>query len=318
VSNGEEVLRPRIEELLLPSATDVRRAKRRMLKALEDGRSHRSAWLIAAAAEELGALPNVQPLALTFHEYPSPEAIDADAPALMYVRGRIAAMRGLGELAVVGVVIPASDPGGDELRHEPMLRADETISIGIHHPGGRSGVRSRADRPVLAECYMLAQPGEARWYLEPDLFAEEIGSLQLSDRAHRALREALASFRRGLYLACASLLGVVSEGAWYAAGERLRTPSILKAIEDDAGSAGVCIQVPVVHRSTLHRLNVARPDLVTRHPGFTRDELRANEGTVAGRVGGAWPRLLKTGIRSRPRRVRPVLPRRIAGGRPTV
>jgi hypothetical protein len=57
VSNGEEVLRPRIEELLLPSATDVRRAKRRMLKALEDGRSHRSAWLIAAAAEELGALP---------------------------------------------------------------------------------------------------------------------------------------------------------------------------------------------------------------------------------------------------------------------
>jgi hypothetical protein len=240
-----------------------------MLKALEDGRSHRSAWLIAAAAEELGALPNVQPLALTFHEYPSPEAIDADAPALTYVRGRIAAMRGLGELAVVGVVIPASDPGGDELRHEPMLRADDTISIGIHHPGGRSGVRSRADRPVLAESYMLAQPGEARWYLEPDLFAEEIGNLKLTNRAHRALREALASYRRGLYLACASLLGVVSEAAWYAAAERTGTPAIGKLIEEEATAR---LQRAVAdHLRSVKALARTLPDELLAHAAVLRE-----------------------------------------------
>jgi len=49
----------------------------------------------------------------------------------------------------------------------------------------------------------------------------------------------LQAYRRGLYLACASLLGALSEGAWYSLGERLRGVSgkLDDALDKDATQA---------------------------------------------------------------------------------
>jgi hypothetical protein len=116
---------------------------------------------------------------------------------------------------------------------------------------------------------MLAQPGEAHWYVEPDLFAEDIGNLELTNRAHRALREALASYRRGLYLACASLLGVVSEAAWYAAAERTGTPAIGKLIEEEATAR---LQRAVAdHLRGVKALARTLPDELLAHAAVLRE-----------------------------------------------
>jgi hypothetical protein len=271
--NGEEVLRPKMEELILPSATDVRRAKHAILRALEDGRAHRSAWLIARAAEDIGSPPHVQPVAITLHEQPTPEAIDPDSPAMVFVRDRLAAVRGPAELAFAGVVVPAADPGSTvmEVRDDPLrlLDPEQGIHIGINHPGGSFGVRPRADRPIVGQSYMLTHQGDARWYLDPDLFAGEIGDLELSERARRALREALDSFRRGLYLASASLLGVVSEAAWFAAAERLaELPPIAKAVEEEATAQ---VQSLVINQLRATKgLAKTLPDQLLAHAALLR------------------------------------------------
>ncbi len=96
----------------------------------------------------------------------------------------------------------------------------------------RSSSESVVDlpRPALAAAYILSPlaDGQPMWYFDPDIFSEEITDLELDDRARRALRESLAAFRRGLYVASAALLGVVSEAAWYAAAERLGKPGRLE------------------------------------------------------------------------------------------
>jgi hypothetical protein len=270
VPNGDEPLKARIEEVLLPSTTDVRRAKHTLLASLEDGRSHRSPWLISRAAEDLGAVSNA-PTGITFHEQATADSVDPNAPALVSVRSRLAAMRGLAELAALGTIISASDPAGEEeSRHDPLMR-NETITIGTVQPGSSGGVNARVDRPMLAEAYMLTYPSSAPWLLEPDLFAEEIGDIVLSDRAHRALREALDSFRRGLYLACASLLGVVSEAAWYAAAERLGTPPIAKAIEEDATARMQNLVAEHLRADKALARRKTLPDELLAHAALLRD-----------------------------------------------
>lgn len=111
----------------------------------------------------------------------------------------------------------------------------------------RSRDSSTCSKAVADNATKLREAGDLERHLavlvervatsEPNLFTEEIGNLQLIGQAHRVLRVALALFCRGLYLACASLLGVVSEGAWYVDGERLGTPAIRRAIEQDTRAA---------------------------------------------------------------------------------
>ncbi len=61
------------------------------------------------------------------------------------------------------------------------------------------------------------------WGLGPDVFIANLASLGLDPRTERSLREAIESYRRGVFLAASNLLGAAVEGAWYAAGQRLRT-----------------------------------------------------------------------------------------------
>jgi len=58
--------------------------------------------------------------------------------------------------------------------------------------------------------------------IEADIFITDLAPLGLDPRTERSLREAIESYRRGVFLAAASLLGTAVEGAWHAAGQRLR------------------------------------------------------------------------------------------------
>jgi len=223
-----------VGELLNPSTTEIRRAKRAMLRVLEDGCAHRTPALLLAAAAELGAEPWIEKLGLKFHAMPSAEAISPDDPVLVYMRSRLAAIRGIAALAVASVVVPATDPDNDEERHACVATREESVAVGISHPGGSHGVRLAVDWPTIAQAYMIAESTEARWWMDPDLFSEELAGLELTERAERALREALRAFRRRLYMACTALLGVVNEAAWYKAAERIGTLALAKLIEDGA------------------------------------------------------------------------------------
>lgn len=66
---------------------------------------------------------------------------------------------------------------------------------------------------------------EQPWFLEVDIFASDLTELHLNPHTRRCLEEGLDAFRRGLYLACANLMGAVSEGDWFALGEKLRGSS---------------------------------------------------------------------------------------------
>jgi hypothetical protein len=68
--------------------------------------------------------------------------------------------------------------------------------------------------------HRLRRPG--LWGIEADIFTTDLALLGLDPRTERSLREAIESYRRGVLLAAASLLGAAVEGAWYAAAQRLR------------------------------------------------------------------------------------------------
>jgi hypothetical protein len=63
----------------------------------------------------------------------------------------------------------------------------------------------------------------------------DLTTLGLGPRTERSLREAIESYRRGVFLAASSLLGAAVEGAWYAAGQRMRStaPQVDALVDGD-------------------------------------------------------------------------------------
>lgn len=230
-----EQIGERLEELCTPSATEVRRAKRAVLEVLADGAAHRTAALMLAGRGRLG-VEEISTLKVEFLERAGPDNIPAEAPTIAFLRAQFATQIAIGRLVAEGLALPALDPENDEPRHDASrVLIEGTVRVAISQPAESSGAGVNVARPALAEAY-VATAGllEPSWYLEPDLFLEELLELDLDERARRALRESLASFRRGLYLAAVSLLGVVSEAAWYRAAERLAKPdgALAKAIAE--------------------------------------------------------------------------------------
>lgn len=100
------------------------------------------------------------------------------------------------------------------------------MMLNFQLPGYAAGQRLRLHRPAMISDvvrlpHRLRQQG--LWGLEPDVFIADLASLCLDPRTERSLREAIESNRRGVLLAASGLLGAAVEGAWYAAGQRLRT-----------------------------------------------------------------------------------------------
>lgn len=218
----ENELAERFHKLIEPGRTDVLRAKRAVLAKFDDGGSHTAAALLDAVSDAFGTMRDMERVEVQFLKDPAPELVDSATPVVQFLRARIAGMFAIGELAAAVVIEPAlPPPSGEESTHFRWLN-EQTIRIGIKHPHGGYAVDVILTRPALEQAYHRPSEGGA-WYRDPNLFLEDLSGLGLDERAERALRESIRAFNRGLYLAAISLLGVVSEAAWYAAAGQLAT-----------------------------------------------------------------------------------------------
>lgn len=218
-----------ISEVAQPGRIDIVRAKKRLLGELGDGQPHSSEALIASLASLLGAGPLGNPEI----DLPGRESVravvTAEHPVAATIRADITAREALAELAADGMLIAAG---------QAALPGTPALTLTYHLPSSSAGVRVGVHRPaVLSDVvrlpHRLRQQG--LWGIEPDIFIADLGPLGLDPRTERSLREAIESYRRGVFLAAASQLGAGVEGAWYAAGQRLRSaaPAVDQFVDSD-------------------------------------------------------------------------------------
>jgi hypothetical protein len=110
------------------------------------------------------------------------------------------------------------------------------------------------------------------WGLEPDVFITDLASLGLDPRTERSLREAIESYRRGVFLAASSLLGAAVEGAWYATGQRLRaTVPRVDALVDGDRTAQLQGAVAAALRDSLPSNRRWEADALSQFARLMRD-----------------------------------------------
>lgn len=229
-----------IRAAVLPSWSETVRAKRKIVELLADGEPHgigsiqQVLHLIDDVPVHLGHRPKI--------EVPSAGDIDRivtpSHPIIAHYRLAWAATEALVDLMTLGLVVEVGDPPTYESSH-PLLDRNRS-TVGYEVAGHGSGTQLQPAVPPLGRAYRLVPRHRERapWFADPDLFSDQLGDLGLDARARRCLDEALAAYRRGLYLACTNLLGAASEAAWYAAGGRLRhlDDQLAKAIDGERTS----------------------------------------------------------------------------------
>lgn len=221
---GVPQLEEAVREAVRPTVTEVVRAKQLQLDLMRDG-STRGIGELQRCLAEADGVPDPQRGELL--QVATADDISAvvrpDHPAISRQRLLLAAAEGLVDLIAQGVVIGVSSaPTPAEGQAEV---SGGSLGIRYQLENMTSRMEIRTELPDFDQGCRLA-PGVAAyadaWYLDRDLFIADLSALQLDKRTERSLHEALIAHRRGLYLAAASLMGTASEGAWYAAGERLR------------------------------------------------------------------------------------------------
>jgi hypothetical protein len=216
VSGSFPELAQAVLEYVQPSRIDIVRVKRHVLCQLSNGLPCAASTLIVGVAALLGAEP-LGNLQVSLPDRVSVKAVvTADHPVTASIRADLTAREALAELAADGMLIAAgSGPVG----------ASDEIMLSYSLPGHAAGQILRVHRPaVLSDVVQLPHRlrQQGLWGIEPDIFIADLADLELDPRTERSLREAMESYRRGVFLAAASLLGATVEGAWYAAGQRLR------------------------------------------------------------------------------------------------
>lgn len=264
----EEALAVRLVELTKPTRVDIIRAKQAILRVLSDGERHQTTELLRVVAEGQGAQPLVE-LRQLHVDLPSwdamPTVVNKDNPAVMTLRADVIGHEALAELAAEGLLVAA---GG------LVPAPDSTPRFGFRVPGLGSSVAVDAPRPaplstVVWLPHRLRSPGV--WALEPDTFLADLVPFMLDIRTERCLREALESYRRGVYLAAASLLGAATEGAWFGAAQRLRFASqALERVVETDRTAQVQEAVSKVLRDWLPRQRAWEADELAQHAGLMR------------------------------------------------
>jgi hypothetical protein len=172
-------------------------------------------------------------------------------PLIARNRLALAATEAVLDLAAQGAVIEVARAPDHGTGH-PLVSSDDIV-VSYQLGGYGAGIYYSTWLPTLAPAYRLAPrlsgepPG---WLVDPDLFTADLEQLDLDDRTRRCIAESLAAYRQGLFLASASLLGAASEGAWHAAGQRLRTldGQLAKALDNDSPATKVQARVAEVLR----------------------------------------------------------------------
>jgi hypothetical protein len=204
-----------------PERSEIIRAKRAVLAELEHG-PRAIGELEAAHRRTEGAEVNFGELQLAdMSEADVEKVLGRDNPQAAGIRARAATEIALAELVSGGAILglaPASLVG---------VNPDYSIAvtIGSQMFSRTQEIRIAVDRPVLlatryATAYGVDTP--SAWRFDADGLLDGLEDLALDKRTNRCAQEAFRAYVRGAFLATASLLGAVVEGAWYAVGERRR------------------------------------------------------------------------------------------------
>jgi hypothetical protein len=256
---------------LTPSWAEIVRAKHAQRALLEDGRPHgiRTLQTCLHAAEDV-PLPDPADRLRIGAAIDIPAVITAGHPVLAGHRLALAGTEAVLDLAAQGLLVEVADPPDHGAGHPVVSHGYLTITVEFANRAW--GIRHPTELPALAAAYRLA-PGlvgrEETWFLDVDLFTADLDRLQLDARTRRCITEAIAAYRRGLFLACTNLLGAASEGAWYAAGEQLRDldPQLPKVLAADETTKVVRRVCEVLRQSGRLR---ASSDELQAHVGLLR------------------------------------------------
>ncbi len=242
-----------------PTPVDIARAKKLILAGLATGADDALSLTTCLRREEgISSPERGEALDMT-----NRTDVDPRDPTVLRVRYDLASQIALRELVFAGLVIAQQEPVGNSYN-----------SVAVRRGGTSGGERiPRGDLVGIGSSFRLSRhmiDDPAIAVLDPDIFTHGLDGLGLDDRTLRSLHEALHSYQRGLYLACASLLGAVSEGAWYSAGERLRVydERLGKALDNDRASA-VCSRATELFRQ-VPRKKTEATDVAT-HATRMRD-----------------------------------------------
>ena len=197
-----------LEAAVTPTAAEVAKAKRLILARLRSAVGVNKNELVDALLIAENHPRDHDRLHL---DLSGDTGVDPSNRHVVLERFRLA---GVAALASEGLVIPLVEDAQSQWVTVPVSRSGHPVVYCVacsQHllPGGAYGLARR-----LKESSGLA-------ILDTDVFLTDSGLSKVvaDQRVLRCLAEALDAFRRGLHLACVSLLGAVSEGAWYAAGE---------------------------------------------------------------------------------------------------
>lgn len=244
-----------VQRLLVQGATPDRaqivRAKRLVVESLQTGsltigdldKRHR-------AAE--GAGVNFGELQLAdMSDDDLAKLLGRDHAQVAGMRARVAIEVAVAELVASGLVLGlALEASAGAANPSFSLR----VTMGSRMFSREQTVDVEVDRPLLfAVRYGLAAgiAGPTAWRFTVDGFVD---GLTLDPRALRCADEAFKAYVRGAYLAAASLLGAVVEGAWYAAAERRRStvPALVQPLDRDQ-TAQVQKELCTYFRSAIRR-----------------------------------------------------------------
>ncbi len=251
MTRGVPELEAAVAAALTPAWSDVVRAKKAITQILGDGKPHGIRTLQACLLTADGVpVESAHREKLQLASADDIEAIVSPGhPLIARPRLALAATEALLDLRSQGFVIEVAE-APEHAAGNPIVGT--SISVPYQLAGYGAAVHQSTALPNLARAYRLAPrlvDESTQWFFDPDVFTADLERLELDRRARRCIVEALAAYRRGLFLSCASLLGAASEGAWYAAGEQLRylDAQLDKALDAD-NTARVMARVTEVLR----------------------------------------------------------------------
>lgn len=268
---GTDELEAAVRTAVQPDLSELIRAKKSIKGMLSDGEPHgiRSIQGCLLAEEGISFTPAHGEKLLLGSADDIPTVVNASNPLLARQRLAMAASEALVDLTSQGIVVEVTDA---PVAGDGNAIVGNTINVGYQLGNFGSAVRVATHQPSFSSAYRLA-PRFARevgmWFVDPDIFTSDLDDLDLDPRTTRNVSEALDAFRNGLFLACANLLGAASEGAWYAAGERLRDldDQLSRALDEDNTKKVIARVGDVLRQSAASRSFV---DELTAQAGLFR------------------------------------------------